>query len=119
MKKELKIRFLEIKCWKCGHNYNIYYIMPPENADILEDSKNIFNKNIIPKVIEWNKSNNNILDFGEIKQRYSKTKDEKYMSFGCPQCDAICGDWYLDEAIIDTVYDDKGCINDIKIEIDL
>ena len=116
MKKELKIRFLEKECWKCGYNYNIYYAI--WKWDILEDSKNIFNKNIISKVIEWNKSNN-ILDFGEIKQRYSKTKDEKYMSFGFPKCDAICGDWYLDEAIIDTIYDDKGCIDDIKIEIDL
>lgn len=116
MKKELKIRFLEIDCWKCMESYNIYYVIT-NNKNISEDNKLIFNEKVISKIKEWNK--NNILNFGEIKLRYSKTRDEEYMSFGCPKCDAICGDWYLDEAIIDTMYDDKGCIDDIKIEIDL
>jgi len=30
-----------------------------------------------------------------IKERFSKTADESYLSNGCPHCDAIQGDWPL------------------------
>lgn len=32
---------------------------------------------------------------GEVKKRYSRTMEQSYMSFGCPKCDGILGDFYL------------------------
>ncbi|WP_295156740.1 hypothetical protein [uncultured Brachyspira sp.] len=43
----------------------------------------IFNNKVISKVKELIKQNN--LKFGEIKPRYSKTREEEYMFFGCPK----------------------------------
>ena len=41
------------------------------------------------------------------------------MSFGCPKCDAIYGDFYLLEAIIDTMYEKYFYIDDIKIKVEI
>lgn len=109
MQKELRIRFLEENCWKCGHKYHVYYVLSNWN-----DSKLIFNEEVISKIKEWN---NNILNIGVIKERYSNTMDDSYMSFGCPKCDALYGNHYLHDAIIDTMYEKKGCIDDITIKI--
>jgi len=40
---------------------------------------------------------------GTIKLRYSKTVGEKYLSFGCPFCDAIFGDWFVSEAFMNNM----------------
>lgn len=42
---------------------------------------------------------------GEVKERYSKTMDESYMSFGCPKCDGIVGSWYLNDMEMDVIYE--------------
>lgn len=42
---------------------------------------------------------------GEIKERYSRTMDESYMSFGCPKCDGIVGNHYLDNLEMDVMYE--------------
>ena len=50
------------------------------------------------------------LPMGEIKNRYSHIRSEAYMSFGCPWCDCIVGDFYLNSYVIDLRYepdDDK------------
>ena len=39
------------------------------------------------------------VEMGEIKPRYSNTVKASYMSFGCPHCDAIFGDWYYPKAV--------------------
>lgn len=116
-KKELKIRFIENHCWKCGELYHIYYVMPDKDSNNLGNNDLIFNDEVISKVKEWLNNNKHNLVFGEIKKRYSKFREEEYISFGCPKCDAIFGDWFLNEIIIDTIYDDKGCVDDIKINI--
>ena len=36
-----------------------------------------------------------------IKERFSKTAGESYLSNGCPHCDAIQGDWPLGEEVSD------------------
>lgn len=118
LEKELTIRFLKENCWKCNYEYYIYYIMPNgTNGEI--DDKLIFNEKVISKINEWIKTNKSTLNIGIIKNRYSNTVDDSYMSFGCPQCDAIYGAFYLHEAIIDTMYEEHGCIEDIKIKIEI
>lgn len=36
---------------------------------------------------------------GEVKERHSGTRGRNYMSFGCPNCDAIVGSFYLHDII--------------------
>jgi len=113
---EAEIRFVREKCWKCGFDYHIYYINnfnAPCNTRILANEalwvseKLIFKPEIITKVNEYTDSlKGNTINIGTIKERYSKTTDSSYMSFGCPKCDAIFGDWYLHEAIIGAWYGD-------------
>ncbi len=119
-----EIRFVKEKCWKCGFEYHIYYIgnfISPCNAKILPNEamwvsdKLAFKPEIITKVNDYAISvKEQNLNIGTIKERYSKTTESSYVSFGCPQCDAIFGDWFLHEAIIDTFY--GGIADKILIE---
>ena len=74
---------------------------------------------VISKINEWVKANNNTLNIGVIKNRYSNTVGDSYMSFGCPKCDAIYGYSYLLEAIINTMYEKHFYIDDIKIKVEI
>ena len=122
-----EIRFVKEKCWKCGFEYHIYYIgnfISPCNAKILPNEalwvsdKLAFRPEIITKVNDYTKSvNEKNLNVGKIKERYSNTVGGSYASFGCPKCDAIFGDWYLHEAIIDTFYG-NGIVDKVLIEGD-
>lgn len=42
---------------------------------------------------------------GEVKERYSRTKNESYMSFGCPKCDGLVGDFFLNDLMMDIIYE--------------
>jgi len=124
---EAEIRFVENKCWKCGFNYHVYYINnfnTPCNTRIMASEalwvsdKLIFKPEIVAKVNEYvNSLKENKINIGTIKERYSKTTQSSYASFGCPKCDAIFGDWYLHEAIIGAWYGD-GVVDKLLISGD-
>lgn len=119
----LEIRFLEMKCWKCGHLNHIYYVgdlISPCNAKILhgdiemwQDEKFMFESEIVDEVNKYVKKSK-ILEMGEIKKRYSETVHTSYLSFGCSKCDSIFGDWFVHDTIIDSLYGD-GVIDKIII----
>lgn len=122
-----EIRFIKQQCWKCGFEYYIYYIggfISPCNAEIFEhdamwsSDKLIFAPEVLAKVNEYiNSKEGKHINIGTIKNRHSKTVDSSYLSFGCPHCDAIFGDWFLHEVIIDTFYGD-GIDEKVLIEGD-
>lgn len=119
----LEIRFLEMKCWKCGHLNHIYYLgdlISPCNAKTLhgdiemwQDNKVIFEPEITKEVLKYVEQSK-ILNIGEIKIRYSETTKSSYQSFGCSKCDSIFGDWYVNEAVIESIYGD-GVIDKLII----
>lgn len=52
---------------------------------------------------------------GEVKER--STKNQSYISYGCPACDAIVGDFYLTELEIDLMYEtDESLMNRIQLK---
>jgi hypothetical protein len=54
---------------------------------------------------------------GEVKERYSKTVNDSYMSFGCPNCDSIFGEWYLRDLEIDLMHEtDEKKMNRIQLK---
>ena len=77
-----------------------------------------FRNDIIDKIKEYTQTEEGKqLSLSSIKERYSNTVGESYMSFGCHKCDSIFGDWYVHEAVIDSWYDADD-INTVTIKLD-
>ena len=54
---------------------------------------------------------------GPIKDRNSNTMNQSYMSFGCPKCDALVGNHYVNEAFMDMIYEkDDVYVHRIELE---
>ena len=114
MIKEISIRFLKHECLICKEKYHLYYILPETSYEHY-NSNLIFDNEVLYKVKDIIRKKN--LKFGEIKYRYSKTTNGKIKSFGCPKCDTILRHDQLDEIIMDTIFYKRGCIEDIKLNI--
>ncbi len=129
---KVEILFIEMGCWKCGLVNHIYYIAPfqsPCNTRIqFEEAmwtsdKLAFHPEIINQVKEYVKSEKGQhLNLAVVKERYSNTTKTSYASFGCSECDSIFGDWYIQEAIMETWYG-GGIIDrfsfDINFDLDM
>lgn len=113
--QNISLVFYEMDCWKCNHTNHLYFVnsdfhsscnakIKPEEA--LWESNNL---EYMPEIIAAAKKilESENLYLGEIKPRFSKTIGEKYVSFGCYNCDSIFGDYYVMEAKIDVMYDLK------------
>jgi hypothetical protein len=118
-RQKVGIVFVEIGCWKCHKPHHIYYMhdLTTGCGDSIEVSgaawgneKYYFNPQIIALVREFVRSpEGQHLRIGAIKRRYSKTVERAYLSFGCPHCDAIVGDFFLHEIIAEAFYhEDKA-----------
>lgn len=126
--KLLHIKFVEMNCWKCGAKNHIYFVEPYiEDTDpsinfpdttLWSNDKPSFNSEIIQKIKEHlSIINDNKIIMASIKKRYSHTTQSTYMSFGCTKCDAIFGDFYVNNAECDAHYGDNViCEFDIKID---
>lgn len=115
--------FEQIECWRCHQPHFVFY------ARYLVDETGIRHNEYDPSWVSDRERNSNIPDLqfgdeilelvkqyianhpekgivmGEVKERYSKTMEQSYMSFGCPNCDAIVGDHYLNDLEIDLIYE--------------
>ncbi len=109
--QEVCVLFTPIECWKCQKNFNIYHIVNPYKTECgieMEESivaaysrRQILDK-FEPEIMKAVKDflanpEGKSLQLGQIKKRYSHTRTESYLSFGCPSCDAIVGDFYISE----------------------
>jgi len=120
---ELEIRFIKMDCWKCNNENHIFCISDfisqcnaiifKSDLELWNSEKLVFWPNIMSKVLEYASSNKK-LNIATIKERYSNTTDSSYMSFGCTKCDSIFGDWFVHEAMIETLYGD-GVIDKVYI----
>jgi len=50
------------------------------------------------------------LRLGEVKQRYSRTAGERYLSQGCVHCDALMGAFYVMELALEVVYSEPTAV---------
>lgn len=111
------VNFIEFPCWKCGTIHHIYYldnfqtacnIKITANDHLWSNNKIVFDSRIVNAVKEYAKTEKGShLVLPTIKERYSRTVGKSYMSFGCSKCDSIFGDFYIHEAIIDSIYEEK------------
>lgn len=109
----IKVRFIPDRCFWCGHIHFIY--------DVLElySTTEIFNNHQFDTLLNFSEFDQVIVssiklylsahsdleyNMGEIKERYSRTMNREYMSFGCPKCDGLVGGFYAHEHSIDYLY---------------
>lgn len=129
-KQNIRIVFFKMECWKCHRISHVYYIKDNYRSicDLEIDQQNemwgsekfIFRPEILKAVNTFLKTERGKhLKVGRIKPRYSKTVNQKYLSFGCYYCDAIFGDWFVMETQLEEVYqEDKApAIFDTVVEI--
>lgn len=113
--QRVKLVFYEMPCWKCKAMNHIYYVdttfysachavIHPDET-LWNSDKNEYHPEIIALAREFIKTEGNHLKLGEIKNRYSKSVEDSYVSFGCYKCDSIFGDWFAMEAQMEAVYD--------------
>ena len=99
----VSIYVASIKCWRCqrttdiifeiciGSNYGDYrYELRVEDFEEHEDLL----QDILSRLPEE-------LALGEIKQRYSRTAEDAYLSNGCSHCDALFGKFYAHRYVFD------------------
>lgn len=123
----IDINFLKMDCWKCHEPNHIYCIAPLHSScntivdyqeELWVSEKLAFTPEIIKKVTEYSQSaEGRHICLSSVKVRYSGTMDKSYMSFGCRKCDSIFGDFYVQQAIIDSWYGD-GVEDKITIKLD-
>lgn len=111
----ITVKFVEMKCWKCGTINHIYYLAPFHsacNTEIIRhdeqmwaDAKFSMHPKIVQRIKEYTHTEEGKkINLATIKQRFSRTIGASYKSFGCSKCDSIFGDWFVHEAMIDTWY---------------
>lgn len=128
-KQNIKLRFYEMNCWKCKELNHLYYVETPFyatcNAEIKPDEALWESNSIeyIPEIIAFTKSyveNRPELNLhlAQIKERFSNTVGDSYVSFGCCKCDSLFGDFYVMEAKLDVMYDPNTlfCEGDIELK---
>jgi len=95
-RQTVRMIFVETRCWKCFKLFHVYYVKDLVTGCGDELKANCFDPQFVAIAISLRSDERySHIETGDIKERYSKTAGEKYMSFGCPQCDAIVGDFFL------------------------
>ena len=129
---DVDVIFEQIDCWRCHIPYFIFYVryLVDEKGVRYDDNETDFEYcgNDVPnlqfgtEIVELVKRyinehpEKNIL-MGEVKERYSNTTKENYMSFGCPKCDGIFGDFYLRDLTCSLMYvTDEDRMNRIQLK---
>ncbi|NKB82823.1 MAG: hypothetical protein GKS05_13260 [Nitrospirales bacterium] len=113
--QKVKLVFYEMECWKCKAMNHLYFVEPSFrsacNAVIHSDEslwgsdKHAHRPEIIALAREFiGTEQGKHIKLGDIKQRFSKTVGDSYMSFGCYSCDSIFGDWFVMEAELEIRY---------------
>ena len=121
--KSVEVMFPIMNCYECGTPHSVYFVRylvdekekKYDLADMLygydEELKSKlpdlqFGDEILGMVKRYVAEHPETkIVMGEVKERYSKTMGESYMSFGCPKCDSIVGDYYLNDLGMDVMYE--------------
>lgn len=128
-RQNIEISFIKMNCWKCGAENHIYFaskgFYSACNAVINKDEmlwdsdKKEYMPEILQLVQNYMKTDKGkYIKLGKIEERYSNTVGHSYVSFGCSQCNSIFGDFYVREAMIESMYGD-GIIDRISCEIEM
>lgn len=129
----IDVIFAEFECWSCHEKHHIPYVryLVDENGKRISDDDDYVSEEdcsnapdlcfgadyleVVRHYIAEHPEKG--IAMGEVKERYSKTRDESYMSYGCPKCDALVGDWFLKDMAVDLMYaTDESLMNRIQLK---
>lgn len=126
---KVKVRFVKESCYWCNTDHYVYILIGAisdkfpalASTGVFLDYGNDLNEfdpvviNGVKRFLSMHPELN--YNMGDIKKRYSRTKDEEYDSFGCPKCDGMVGDWYLNETRLEYLYEpDDENVHVIELE---
>ncbi len=125
--KKVKVRFIPISCYWCKAKHYLYMVngvicdeFPSLVLDVIDSQIRIdeFQPEIVKGVKRFLLENPNLnYPMGVVKERFSRSRNEKYPSFGCPQCDGLVGDFYLSNIFLDYMEDkDDEHVHIINLE---
>ena len=117
--KYVEIRFFKYECWKCHKQSDVYFVHETVSENGIETGTTIdpFTPQLAKGVKEYIKNHpEEKLIMGDIKPRFSKTRKQEYPSFGCPYCDSLFGQHYINDDINELCYDVKS-LQKARIEI--
>jgi hypothetical protein len=117
----LRVSFVEMDCWRCHRRGHVYYAQQLSCCGheigfaLASEPRDSGVDPLQPEVIAVVRNGlagagrGSGIALGAIKKRYSRTVESSYLSFGCPHCDALFGDWFVREAVLDAAIDDYAC----------
>lgn len=104
-----EVLFINYPCWKCKTDNHVYYIKSLQSNEgititDIDDENIIFNPQLVNAINSYIDNNGNKIKLGKIKQRYSKSNNDSYISFGCINCDLIFEKVFVDDIIYEESY---------------
>lgn len=108
--KYVDVCFYKRECPYCHNMSDVYfsYKVISEDGSETESYYGDFESQLYDGVKEYIRTHpEENLIMGEKKPRYSRTMDEVYESFGCPYCDCIFGQHYLNDEYCSLIYEVK------------
>jgi hypothetical protein len=117
LRARLRVSFVDMDCWRCKRPAHIYYAQqwsrcghtlghafPAEpNATVDE-----FDPQVRAFVQRWlaGEGRDAGIMLGAIRSRHSRTLETSYLSFGCPHCDALFGDFFVRGEVLEAAVED-------------
>lgn len=101
-------------CWKCKKETGVILGISIKDKSDKEIDFQLFSDQGVPEFILDNLVSEHLLknNIGQLKNRYSKTREEYYLSNGCFHCDAIMGNFFIYESwleyqgnLLEAIYD--------------
>jgi hypothetical protein len=96
------IILIHMGCWKCKKSIpvvaGVRLTCQNEKFDQFFDFPFLIDELLKTTEVKKCLSNNQV---GEVKERFSKTSNQEYLSNGCIHCDSIVGDFYLREELLE------------------
>lgn len=123
--KSMEIEFVQNDCWKCGAPNHVFFVreLRSENGIVYHPDQSfdfiLENPSLLNAITQYLTGHKELpYKVGGIKQRFSRTVGDNYMSFGCHHCDAIFGNFPLHELMIELLYEPKHPKHCLTIDVD-
>ena len=108
----LRVRFVEMQCWRCDEWSHVHWADVESRCGQRSLDARISEFSVLDEVGVWiaQEGRHAGIRQGKIKPRHSRTVGRSYLSFGCAACDAIFGDWFVQQALLEgRIYPEDAC----------
>ncbi len=106
--QSVRIEIASCRCWRCHEPCHFFRVARnDEGLQTMHGWPCAYWQEVFPEGLEYSRQVQEALTrfreseagksvlLGKVKERYSRTVGESYMSQGCPFCDALFGEWHL------------------------